>query len=1137
MSLKGVDVVFLLISFLIAICITALYIPSIILNQFYYDIPVHVDLTDSYTGAVAIKWGEEENEFVRLTPKPLTDSPTTVEIRATAEKSSDSMDHQVWILGIKRADDSSIPLEEVTLGEGWSHQDGKLVFLGDQPSSIGWTSSVSEAIYVNFLMHDWSGIIETTLDGQTQKFDLYALDHTQKQITFNDGQEVTRWSGNIVAPHISDLSIELINGWISGNFIAAYVGGPLEQTFRSQDMSDWGQLHNITLQSTEKKSALLAHGNHPNITIQNVELESKSNLLLENSIKVSSIILITLLLSSILYILKNHLISHVPIIKPYQHILIVNIALFVAAIMFMLHQVSQEPPDDTLFMRLGVETDNSDKPHEDMVGQIQWGDSNQTYEDNWPISLTAAQFSEIKNVRIQVQPIEPGSINPNANGNHIGIYDIMTDIMPRMQPNKAQHDTYWIAEKHSRLPNGTVFRTDAETTDSSFIYNTEATNWVKVIFAVCPDCEGTKVTVNGETRYIDLYHPGITYKAIHFNLSSTIDNIGVTPIPIVGGIDQFELNLGRHVQNIRLYGIESSNYPEEIWSPDDSLQIGSRNQITSTTSDYIEIATEPDTNLKFTFNTKSTNEFVWPNPIELLTILIVFFVSYCILLWRYALWNVFQQLIEKTYNVLLEPPPLANVGWIRWAVLLSAFLIRLGYAIEDPIWISGDSSTYLKTALWVKHGFSYPLTNDQLDHSGIGYPVFLSIVFLLLGTDYSSIIIAQLCIGMLTVYGGIRIGELLGSKWISIALGTFLAIAPNNLHFEHLIMTEVLSTATAIWCSVFALQFIRNPSQIHSGIALAFCGAFTFYNRSNMLIIVAIWLFIAMIITFTPLIQSKVTKRRIAIHWCIIVTIIASLITPWIIRNAIVYDQATLMASSNRGRLMLWGIADLIKLSPPKISQFSGEYNSIIPYIWIYTFGESRLEGEIVAEKLWDEQISFYPQAYQDRVFYSFANLLGQEAEGRVEFPIRLSKRSFDDIDSYTFTYGTETLSLQPYGIGRTEITSTLNYLWKYVFEPARLPISLLSIGCIFALSIWLIFSLTYKNTSQIITQNQLFTTLILVGLGYTWIVTMIIFSLNVAYQPRYIFPFDWIRVAIIAWGGEIVWQKIRYPFLKFSSN
>jgi hypothetical protein len=108
-----------------------------------------------------------------------------LEIVATGEKHPDARGSEVWLQRVQRSDGSAIEPRAFTFDGAWELRDGVPLSYQDQPARLRWRGRLRADPTLVFVSHPWSGVVEVTFNGATQRIDLYAKEADALQLTLS----------------------------------------------------------------------------------------------------------------------------------------------------------------------------------------------------------------------------------------------------------------------------------------------------------------------------------------------------------------------------------------------------------------------------------------------------------------------------------------------------------------------------------------------------------------------------------------------------------------------------------------------------------------------------------------------------------------------------------------------------------------------------------------------------------------------------------------------------------------------------------------------------------------------------------------------------------------------------------------
>ena len=162
-----------------------------------------------------------------------------------------------------------------------------------------------------------------------------------------------------------------------------------------------------------------------------------------------------------------------------------------------------------------------------------------------------------------------------------------------------------------------------------------------------------------------------------------------------------------------------------------------------------------------------------------------------------------------------------------------AFCIRLIVFIQSldnqNSYLTNDTESYNSTALaWLQTGsFSYSL--DHLDIPETlrtpGYPFFLGIIYKVFGEGYSSVVLIQIFLSLLSTYVIYLIGTIIFNKKIGLFTALIFSLDPVTISMNYKILSETLFLFFLILFILFGILWLRSPMSYSipfiSGVLLA----------------------------------------------------------------------------------------------------------------------------------------------------------------------------------------------------------------------------------------------------------------------------------------------------------------------------
>ena len=153
-------------------------------------------------------------------------------------------------------------------------------------------------------------------------------------------------------------------------------------------------------------------------------------------------------------------------------------------------------------------------------------------------------------------------------------------------------------------------------------------------------------------------------------------------------------------------------------------------------------------------------------------------------------------------------------------ILLIATIVRLGFALRPPPFLTPDSQGYYLPGWELAQGFGF---GPELRRTP-AYPLFIAWVVLLFGEDLRGLMLAQHALGVLTAGLTFVLGRLAYGRLAGLLAGLGVALAGPLLIYEHYVLTEALFTPLLTLALLLALSALRHPSRgrlVAAGLSLA----------------------------------------------------------------------------------------------------------------------------------------------------------------------------------------------------------------------------------------------------------------------------------------------------------------------------
>jgi len=230
-----------------------------------------------------------------------------------------------------------------------------------------------------------------------------------------------------------------------------------------------------------------------------------------------------------------------------------------------------------------------------------------------------------------------------------------------------------------------------------------------------------------------------------------------------------------------------------------------------------------------------------------------------------------------------------------WLVLLLALLLRVGYVAATPDYaLVHDALDYDRSAKSIARGDGYPYSRRPGRETAFrppAYPVLLAGAYKLAGVEGASkhdrvvtgrilgILVSTLIVGLI----GVVAAQLWGRKVALAAMGLAAVYIPLIL-VGGSVMSEPLFAALLLGALAAAIQHRRSTHRWRWALLAGVLGGLTILTRANAMVLLlplglAVW-------TGRP----RFSPRALAVPAVLVVLALLT-VSPWTIRNAVVFDR------------------------------------------------------------------------------------------------------------------------------------------------------------------------------------------------------------------------------------------------------
>lgn len=246
------------------------------------------------------------------------------------------------------------------------------------------------------------------------------------------------------------------------------------------------------------------------------------------------------------------------------------------------------------------------------------------------------------------------------------------------------------------------------------------------------------------------------------------------------------------------------------------------------------------------------------------------------------------------------PAPPSSPRWSLWCLLVLTLLIRGGAMWWWAGNLDADTDDYREIARNMHVEGSFAMAHTDVPQTTAYrpplYPVLLYPIEFL-ADDRVVIAVLHVLLGVATVYGVVRLGELCElPAWAYLLAGALVACDPLLLNLSTRVLTETLAALLTVWTLVALAQTARGPTLLRAagaGILLGLCSL----CRPTYLV----WL------GGVGLVMPWMFRRERPWHMTFALALAAMVtLAPWTVRNYLVFGRP-IVTTTHGGYTVLLG--------------------------------------------------------------------------------------------------------------------------------------------------------------------------------------------------------------------------------------
>lgn len=215
-------------------------------------------------------------------------------------------------------------------------------------------------------------------------------------------------------------------------------------------------------------------------------------------------------------------------------------------------------------------------------------------------------------------------------------------------------------------------------------------------------------------------------------------------------------------------------------------------------------------------------------------------------------------------------------------IIMLAFFIRLGWVIFSPALPVSDFRTFHGLALRLAKGMGYVTGNGTpTAFRPPGYPAFLAVIYWLTNNSLLAAKLMNVLLSTLVCWLTYLLAHKIFGKKIAILSAFIIALFPSQILYTSLLATENLFTPLLLGSTFFFLVHLQDRRLVYLLLAGGLLGL-SAMARPTSLLTPGIWLLF--------MIWRKYSLRKSLLTITILSLATLLVITPWIVRNALVMD-------------------------------------------------------------------------------------------------------------------------------------------------------------------------------------------------------------------------------------------------------
>lgn len=243
-----------------------------------------------------------------------------------------------------------------------------------------------------------------------------------------------------------------------------------------------------------------------------------------------------------------------------------------------------------------------------------------------------------------------------------------------------------------------------------------------------------------------------------------------------------------------------------------------------------------------------------------------------------------------------------RLSQVEWLALLAAISLVLRllwvFSVHNAVLV-GDSPWYDARAVALAGGEGYHVNGVPTAFFPVGYPFFLAAVYTLFGHSFLAAKLANVMLGVVICLLTSVMGDRVFGACEGRIAGLLMAIYPNQIFYTSLLMSELLFSCLLL---VFLILWVHGLS--NRGREKWYFWTSAGFVMGLLVLVRPPVLLLSALLTLWHALRRRAQFRTLLLSGLVVFTFTLLTITPWTVRNYLVFGQFVLV--STNGGINFW---------------------------------------------------------------------------------------------------------------------------------------------------------------------------------------------------------------------------------------